>query len=83
MQGDVHDHLGRILEALGPQADLVLLDTAARGSGARDSGSAPLPRDLLFELIERFVPSQTPVVLPAEEASLLRPACAVRADRVE
>lgn len=55
MWPDVEDHLVRILELVGPRCDVVMA-----------GGDDRLPDSLLAELIERCVPSSTPIaMLPA------------------
>lgn len=72
MLGRVEDHLFRAFDALGDRcAMLVLRDVQPGDDDEAPLATVPLgrgvlPRDVVHELIERFVPEGTPVVLDAQ-----------------
>lgn len=62
------DHLTRAFEALGSQAAMVLLQDV-KASGASDDvefvplGEGVLSRDLIHDLMQAYVPAETPIAL--------------------
>ncbi len=72
----VEDHLTRIIGGLGPACSLILLqDIAPPITNLAEAqlvlcapGKGLLPWDLMTELLRRYVPSDTPIVLRAEDA---------------
>jgi hypothetical protein len=66
MLGDIEEHLGRMLEILGPIAGVVMLgDIELTGDDVQTVpfGSGVMPRERVSSLMARLVPADVPAVL--------------------